>query len=523
MRHPVSPIQSRLTRRFFMQLALSAGLTVAAAKNLWAQESDTTPKKGGKFRMGIGQGATTDSLDPGTFMDYMSGSVCASYASYLTQVDAEGKVQPELAASFEPADAAKKWIFTLRDGVTFSDGRPLTPADVIASIRHHQGEGSTSAVKSLLAPIVNITGDGNNVVFELDAPNADLPYLVSDYHVPIMPAKEDGSLDWQSGIGSGPFTLESYQPGVKAVLKRNPNYYGEAWFDEVEILSIVDAAARMNALASGEIDFADRCDLKSLTLLARNKDLQIDEVAGFAHITFSMDVTQAPFDNPAIRSALKYAIDREDILAKVLSGHGKIGNDNPIAATVPYAIDPQPVHSYDPEKARAILKEAGIDSLKIDLSASEAAFAGAVDAATLFQAHAAKAGIEINVIREANDAFWESVWGVKPFISSYWGGRPVQDLQFTLGYAKGAAWNETKWANPRFNELLATARGELDDAKRAAMYAEMQQLVHDDGGTIVMAFNTYVQAFNKTRIAHGTLAADKELDGARITSRWWAV
>jgi peptide/nickel transport system substrate-binding protein len=303
-------------------------------------------------------------------------------------------------------------------------------------------------------------------------------------------------------------------------MKRNPNYYRDTWFDEATITVIADVAARTNALNSGEIDYMDRCDLKTLKMLERNPGLEIDKVLGYGHYIFVMDVRQPPFDNPDIRNAVKFAVDRQDITNKVFSGINKPANDNPIAPSVPYAIDPEPIHKYDPEMAKSLLKKAGKDSLKISLSASDAAFTGAVDAATLFKAHAAAANIDIDVVRESADSYWDVVWLKKPFVASYWNGRPVQDLMFSVAYAKGAAWNDTFWANPRFNELLVQARSETDGDKRKGMYAEMQQLVHDDGGLINLCWSTYVSAHTK-KLAHGEIASNWDVDGMKITSRWW--
>ena len=98
-----------------------------------------------------------------------------------------------------------------------------------------------------------------------------------------------------------------------------------------------------------------------------------------------MDVAVAPFDNVDVRLALKYAIDRQEIVDKVFLGHATAGNDNPIAPSIKYAIDPEPKHVYDPEKAKSYLKKAGLSSLKVDLSVADAAFTGAVDAAVLYQ------------------------------------------------------------------------------------------------------------------------------------------
>ena len=250
--------------------------------------------------------------------------------------------------------------------------------------------------------------------------------------------------------------------------------------------------------------------------------MAITEVTGYAHYVLPMNVTVPPFDNVDVRLALKWAIDREDIAQKVFLGHASPGNDNPIAPSVKFAIDPEPRHVYDPEKAKFHLEKAGLSSLKVDLSVADAAFNGAVDAGVLFQEHAKAAGIEINVIREPNDGYWDNVWLKKGWCASYWSGRPTVDWMMTTTYAAGAAWNETYWNNPRFNELLVAARAELDEKKRAEMYAEVQQLVHDDGGVIVLVFNNLVEA-HSTKLGHAEIAPNWEADGLRIAERWWFV
>ncbi|TDQ80799.1 peptide/nickel transport system substrate-binding protein [Dongia mobilis] len=512
----------RISRRDFMRRATALGVSTALATGVlskagYAQE----PKKGGKFVIGIGHGATTDSLDPATYPDQMTGVVgWGASANSLTEMDEKGNVVPDLAESFEPSDDAKTWVFKLRKGVTFHDGRTVTADDVVASYKHHMGPDSKSAAKSILASVAEIKADGDNIVFTLNGGNADFPFYASDYHLPIMPANQDGTVDWQSGNRTGPFSIESFDPGIGAKLKRNPNFYKDVWFDEFEVKVIADVAARTNALTSGEIHFMDRCDLKTINMLKRNQDLEINQVTGYGHYIFVMNTQQAPFDNPDVRNALKYAIDRDEILQKVFLGYGTVGNDNPIAPSIQYAINPEPIHSYNPDKVRELLKKAGLDSLTVDLSVSDAAFSGAVDAGTLFKESAAKAGININVIREADDAYWDAVWLKKPFVASYWNGRPVQDWMFTTAYAADAAWNDTFWKNPRFNELLVAARSETDSNKRAAMYAEMQQLLHDDGGLINIVFNSYVSA-NSKKVAHGPLLSNWDVDGMKIASRWW--
>ncbi len=478
------------------------------------------PKKGGMFKMGVGNGATTDSLDPATYPDQFTGTMgWGSIGNSLTEMNAKGEITPDLAESFEPADGATKWVFKLRKGVTFHDGKTVTADDVVASYRHHMGEDSKSAAKSILTAVTDIKADGDNVIFTLSGGNADFPFLASDYHTPIMPSK-DGAVDWQSGIRTGPFKLEKFEPGVRAKMKRNENYYKDVWFDEFEMICIPDVAARTAALTSGEIHYMDRCDLKTLSQLQAAPGIKITEVTGYGHYVLPMNVTVAPFDNVNVRLALKHAIDRQAIVDKVFFGHGTPGNDNPIAPTIQYAIDPQPRHDYNPEKAREYLKKAGLETLKVDISTADAAFSGAIDACTLFKESAAKCGIEINVIREPDDGYWDNVWMKKPWVASYWNGRPTVDWMFATAYADDAAWNDAVWKHPKFNELLKAARSETDSAKRAAMYAEMQQIQHEDGGNIVIMFNNYVSA-HSDKLGHGDIAANWDIDGMKIASRWW--
>jgi len=519
--------KGRISRREFFGRTAALGVTTALATTMLAKAGiGQEPKKGGFARFGLAHGATTDSLDPATYPD--TGSqvpLSGSLSNSLMEVDAKGEIVLDLAESVEPSDDAKSWVFKLRRGLTFHNGKDVTADDVVASFRHHMGEESKSAAKSLVDQVAEIKADGKEtVIFNLSGGNADFPYVASEYHLVIAPANADGSLDWQSGVRTGPFVLETFEPGVRTKLKRNPNYHkeGKPYFDEVEFLNITDLAARTNALTTGEVHYIGRPDLKTLHLLQRDPNIEVEEVTGYAHYVFVMNVTQPPFDNVDVRRALKWAINREEIAQKIFLGHATPGNDNPIPPppAVKFAIDPQPRHVYDPEKAKYHLQQAGLSSLKVDISVADAAFTGAVDAGVLFKEQAAKAGIDVNVVREPNDGYWDNVWLKKGFCASYWSGRPTVDWMFTTAYAADSSWNESYWKDPRFNELLIAARAETDDTKRAEMYAEMQNLCHDEGGTIVLVFNNLVSAHSKT-LAHGDIAPNWEVDGLRIAERWW--
>jgi peptide/nickel transport system substrate-binding protein len=200
-----------------------------------------------------------------------------------------------------------------------------------------------------------------------------------------------------------------------------------------------------------------------------------------------------PFDNPDVRLALKYAINREEMVKRILHGYGTVGNDFPINDAYPLFPDDIPQRQYDPVQAAFHLRKSGHTG-PILLRTSDAAFAGAVDAATLYQQHASRCGIELQIKREPADGFFNNVWNVEPFVASYWGGRPVQDLMYSVGYKSDADWNETRWVRPAFDRMLIQARGELDETKRRAIYRDMAMLVRDDGGAIIPMFSNFIDA-----------------------------
>jgi peptide/nickel transport system substrate-binding protein len=289
----------------------------------------------------------------------------------------------------------------------------------------------------------------------------------------------------------------------------------------VEIITIADVAARTNALTTGEIDAMDRVDLKTAHLLEQREGVRLVETSGTQHFTFTMRCDTPPFDNVHVRLALKHAIDREAIVRTILRGHGSLGNDHPISRSNRYHADNLEQRAYDPDAAKFHLKQAGMDSLTVDLSAADAAFPGAVDAAVLYKEHAAAAGITINVVREPDDGYWSNVWLKKPWCMVYWGGRPTEDWMFSQAYARGADWNESHLDHDKFNQLLVAARAELDEGKRRDMYIEMQGIVSNEGGTVIPMFANYVFANSKKVMHDKKMAGNWAMDGNKAAERWW--
>jgi peptide/nickel transport system substrate-binding protein len=257
--------------------------------------------------------------------------------------------------------------------------------------------------------------------------------------------------------------------------------------------------------------------------LKKQPGLQILQVAGKAHYSFPMLMDVAPFDNNDVRMAMKLAIDREEQLKRILNGYGSIGNDQPLTAAYQF-FDPNiPQHSYDPDKAKFHLKKAGHSDLAVQLYVSEVPYAGATDASVLYKEQAAKAGINIEVIKAPEDGYWSDVWAKKPFCAARWSGRVNADVMIGGVYSTDAikaGWNETHMSDPRVDKLLVAGRTEFDVAKRAQIYADLQTIIHDDGGAVIPVLADFVDAASD-KIAFDKLSSDWDLDGSRASERWW--
>lgn len=510
-------------RRDFLKHSVAAGLSLTAASTLLSTSALAAPQKGGTLRIGMADGATSDSWDPAVTNTRYMIHMNHVNRNMLTEIKSDNKLGPELAKSWEASDDAAQWTFELVDGAEFHNGKSFSAEDVVDTINYHRNPDTGSAVASLLASVDDIKADGKNrVVIKLKSGNADLPYVMTDYHLCILPSNGEGGVNVDP-IGTGPYRVESHDPGVRTVLKRNPNYWKSdaAYFDDVVFTSVSDATARQTALSTGDIDAIDEVDLKTVEFLKRTNGVEVDEAASSSYASLPMRMDVAPFNNHDVQMALKYAMNREEWIQKVRRGYGTIGNDHPVGPAMPFYAGDIEQRQYDPDKAKFHLKKAGMDSLKVDLHTSDAPFAGGVDACILYKEAAMKAGIDINVVREPNDGYWSNVWNSKPFCLAQWGARPVPDMILSLVYESGVAWNESNFSNEQFDKILVAARAELDESKRAEMYRELQQIIRDDCGVVVPFFKNYVYA-RRSNVQHGEgLTGTWPLDGYKATERWW--
>ena len=430
----------------------------------------------------------------------------------------------------ESSPDAKTWIFKLRKGVEYHNGKSLTQDDVIHSINRHRAKDTVSPVKSLFEPVKDIRKDGaDNVVIELEGPNADFPFVLSDYRLVIMPSDASGKVETTTGNGTGPYSIVSFEPGVRAKFKRNPNYFksDRAHFDEVESLVLVDPAARQTALITNEVDLIDNVEARNANRLSKVSGIKVQEITGTQHRTMVMRLDTPPFDNFDLRMALKLVVDRQEMINKIEGGHGIVGNDHNISPSQQYYNTELPQRVQDLDKAKFHLKKAGLEGAKLELIASPAALDGAVEAGLLLQASAKKIGLDISIKRVPSDGFWSNVWNKKGngFTTSYWGGRPTNDWMFTTCCVAESNWNDMAWKNTeaadRFNQLIVSARSELDAGKRKDMYWECQKLLRDDGGYIVWGFTNYLRGLRDNVWHPENVAGNWTLDGCKSAERWW--
>lgn len=512
-----------MTRREFMSKAAALGVTAAVASTMLADAAyAATPVKGGTFRMGLQGGESTNSQDPATWASDVPQA--GGYIWGETMVfEGPNGLLPGIAESWEGSADAKTWRFKLRQGITFSNGAAVTSEDLLKTMERHSNEDSKSGALGIMQGIESMRVDGDVFELTLAIGNADLPYLMADYHLMIQP--NGGFDDPTAAIGTGLYTLETDEPGVRMTFKKNPNHWAadeRGHYDTVELIVLNDATARTAALQSGQVDVVNRVEPKIAKLLGRAPNIDIHTTSGRGHYVFIAHVDTAPFDNNELRLALKHAMNRQEMVDKILQGFGSVGNDIPINEAYPLFDKKIPQRTFDLEKAAAHYKASGHDGSPIILRTADGAFPGAVDAAALFQQSCQAAGIPLEIKREPNDGYWSEVWNVQPYCASYWGGRPVQDQMYSTAYLSTADWNDTRWKRPEFDAMLLEARAELDEEKRKELYSQMGRMLNEEGGVMVPMFNDFVDGVSSEIQGWETNTSGPQMNWQIFAKTWKA-
>ncbi len=487
-------IRKGYSRRQILKLMVATGVTAAAANNLFSTGSiamAATPKKGGSIRMSSNLHGPDDQLDPTLFtstIDYTRGR--ATYNS-LCQHANDLTPQPELAESFEPNSDATEWTFKIRKGVNFHDGSPLTADDVVWTMNRHLGEKSTSVIKAVLTSIKEWKKVGSHEVKAImNTPNADLPVLLGLFQTKIVKNGSTGE-----GIGTGPFKLESFEPGVKSTHIRNEDYWRDgANLEAIEITAITDPIARVNALISGDMQLATQIDPKAIRQVDAADGVSISSIPAALYMGICCLKNAEPGSNDDFVKGLQYIQDRERIVKRILKGHGTVGNDQPVMSAHGQDFCHELAQrEFDPDKAKFHFEKSGISSAEVFVAP---VVAGIEEACLLAQANCAKIGFDLKIKKVPTDGYWGAIWMNEPLNVVTWNMRPTANSQLGIQFAPGAAWNDTHWNNDRMGELLRTSLAELDPGKRHEMYCEMQTLVHEQSGIVIPAHVNIIDGVN---------------------------
>ncbi len=504
--------EGRLSRRDFVQKALAAGMTASALGLLLqsvapaqAASERLVPaaRRGGTLR--AGDAGPSTGLDPAVLQDSSTIAITHDIYNFVVRIDPHFIPYPDLAKSWTSNADGTVWTFPLRSGVKFHSGKSFDADDVIYSINRIAKLGLGGS--SNLSGIANIEKvDDLTVAFHLKASDPDFPLVLSDYHMCILEngwaEKNPASAFSTHPSGTGPFMLKEFVPADHALIVRNPNYFeaGLPYLDAIRFLFLPDISTRINAIKSGTIDFILQSTPAEVDPLVGASGINLVTLSGTGFLNMRMRSDRPPFNNPLLRQAFKYTVDRKALNAQVWRGRSVLGNDQPIAPAYGRWFTDIGLRARDIPKAKALLAQAGYPKgLDVKLYASP--FAGQVDFAVAFQQLAADANINVTILSETWANYLAKDWLQVDFGITSWGSRPTPTQILNLLYKTGGAWNEGHYNNPQLDAAIDAANSELDVAKRKALYLKVEQIISNEGPSIIPFYSTFVFPM-RTRV-HG--------------------
>ena len=479
---------------------------------LMAGSAGVHAEPSGTFRqshdLGFGTASSLDPISKGRVFQ-----ITEKVMNRLVRHGLDGKPTPDLAVDWSSNEDATEWVFKLREGVRFHDGTDFDAEDVLYSLGRVQDPELDSPARSTIKMVETIEAvDPMTVKMTLSAPYADLPLQLMDYRLRMIPSGSGDTIA-TTGVGTGPFRVESFTADGTSVLTANVDYWeGAPRIARIEIIAVPDAQARLQALLGGQIDVLRRITSQQKVMLESSDKYDVQEIpsGNWRAIVFRTDTP--PFDDPRVRKALRMVADRGEMVDLVLGGSGTVSCDHPVAANDQYRADidcPQ-----DIEGAKALLAEAGhADGIEFDVHVSslEPTWSLLVQ---VYQQQAEKAGITANIVQVPADGYWSDVWRKKPISMTRWGQRPADQILHEA-YISGAPWNETYQASEAFDKLLGSARRELDFDARRGLYVQAQEWLWENGGALI--------PYHVTEIV-GLTARVKDLDAAiNDAVRWHLV
>jgi len=469
-----------------MNCFLVALFVLAVGTLGWAQS--------GTFRVAM-QPPVED--DPALISSDAEIAVANAIYDYVVDVSADNAIELRLAEDIKVSDDGLTYTVVLKDGVHFHDGSPLMPGDVVWTFDRLRNPDNGFPTSSLYKNIASIEVTGSDeVTFHLIETNPFFLYDLADNHALVL---KRGTTDFTEYNGTGPFIKQTVQPGDRMIMTANPDYFiaGLPSINELQFIFFTDSDAAVDALRGGQIEMAWRMTVALYVSLQGEPGITTVDVPtnGFNLVRFRAD--QAPGDNPLVIQALKHATDRETIFNLVQLGAASVGRDTPIGPLYEGFFDPtiEPL-AYDLDRARDLLEQAGYGSgLSIDMYAPDTL--DIPQLAVVLKEQWSEVGVDVNVIIEPESVYFsENHWMDVTLGITNWASRPYPQFYLDLMLACDATWNESRFCDSAFDQLIHVAGTTLDEAARVDAYSQIQQILVTSGPIIIPYFWPQVAAYS---------------------------
>ena len=492
----------RISRREFLTRATALGVTATGAYGLigLAEPAAAQPaiRPGGTLRI---ETYVKAMKSPRAYDWSEIANQSRGFLEYLVEYQPDGTLRPMLLAGWDVNEDATEYVLHVRPGVMWNNGTPFTAEDVARNIAGWCDTAMTdNSMAGRMAGLIDTaTGqaragaieivDDHTVALHLSAPDITVIANMSDYPAAITDVTYDGGDPFAHGIGTGPFRPVEMEVGVKCVIERDADHpwwgtevYGGPYLDRIEMIDFgTDPAAWVAAAEADEVDMlyeslGDYLEILDQIGWTRTEALtaatavfrfnQLAEVDGFV-----------PYADPDVRRAMALAVSNDVCLEIGYSGRGLVAANHHVCPIHPAYADIGPA-PFDPAAARALMDTtaaAGFEHELITIDDDWIRNTGDVIAAQLRDA-----GISIRRTVLPGATFWND-WTKYPFSATDWNHRPLDVQVLALAYRSGEAWNETAYANPVFDDLLAQAMSIADADKRRVVMAQIEQTLRDDG------------------------------------------
>ncbi|MGN0293246.1 MAG: ABC transporter substrate-binding protein, partial [Lachnospiraceae bacterium] len=439
-----------------------------------------TASQAGKDSIVIATDVDIDTLHPSDFSTTIEHTILTQLYDPLMYMNPDGAHEPEprIAESYTVSDDGKDYTFKLRDDVTFHDGSAVTAEDVKFSLElymesEYQGS-QVAGLESVEAP------DETTVICHLDNPYS--PFLLGVCQVPVASKVyfEKSESDFASQpVGSGPYKYAGREKGSKITLEAYDGYYrGEAAIKNVTFEVIPDQSTTAIALKTGEVDFA-MAESSTMAQIQGDESLAVEEIgtSGFSYV--SMNLEKEPFNSELVRKAINYAINRENIVAVCYDNEAEINSNICSKERFGYS-DDQFQYTYDPEKAKELLKEAGVTT-PLNLGSILVAEKYS-NLATVIQSDLSAVGLETTIeVKEFNayiDDLTSGNYDITALEMTLDGDTQQLEMAFCSDYIGTA--NNARYSDPAMDELFVQAKAETDNDARAAIFNQIFTKAQDE-------------------------------------------